>query len=179
MNKPLFSWKNTLQGLGYKVIWGGTKQNKKIREQERTQQQYGALEPRQMLAGDTGLTLQSDLSQVFASVVDPLVVRTGQFNNDSTLDAAIISSSGQLTIATNGDDGTWQTRQTTDLGTGTVHGMDLALVNDDLFEDLIIQGSDNLFVALNDGEGNFTVSQTLSSPLAAGAFASSNGVLIN
>ena len=173
MNKPLFSWKRTIGSLGYKVIWGEGKQNKK-REKERTQQQYGSLEPRQMLAGDTGLVVQADLTEVFATIQDPLVVRAGQLNNDATQDAAILSSSGQLTVATNGGDDTWQTRQTTDLGTGPVFGLELARVDNDLFQDLIIQGSDSLFIATNDGEGQFEITQTLT-PLGVGDLASSNG----
>ncbi len=140
MKMPLSSWKKTLGSLGYKVVWN-RKPSKasRQREKENSQQQYEKLEPRQLLAGDTGLTVQADLTELLATVDNPLVARLGQLNNDPTQDLAIVSTEGQLTVATNGGDDTWQTRQTTDLGTGPLVGMELSLVDDDLFADLILQ----------------------------------------
>ncbi len=174
MKLPLHSWKKTIGNLGYKVVKKrapSTFRKNVKREQERSQQQYGTLEPRQMLAGDTGLTLQSELNQVFVTAADPLVVRTGQLDANLTQDAAILSANGRLTIATNGNDNSWQTRQTTDLGIPNAQAMELALINDDPFPDLVIQSSAGLHLAINDGDGNFSVSETLT-PLAPGAFAS-------
>ena len=176
MKLPITGWDRTLKALGRKVVWKRTtnEQSKRKRDLLNNIQQYEALEPRQLLAGDTGLTVQADLSELLATIDNPLVARLGQFNNDATQDLAVVSSNGQLTVATNGGDDTWQTRQTTDLGTGPLQGMELALVDDDLFADLILQGPDNIFVALNDGDGNFTVSQTLT-PLSAGALGNVSG----
>ena len=114
--------------------------------------------------------LQADPNRLLATDEGALVVKLGQFDSNTSFDLAILNSDGTLTIATNGDDGTWQSRQTIDLGVGPLHGMELSLVNGDALPDLIIQGSDSLFVALNDGDGNFSVSQTLT-PFAAGEMA--------
>ena len=121
-----------------------------------------------MMAGDTGLVVQADLTGLIATEEDPLVVRLGQFDANPSYDLAVLNASGSLTIATNGADGTWQSRLTTDLGVGPLHGLELSLVDDDPLPDLILQGPDNLFVALNDGSGNFSVTQTLT-PFSPGA----------
>ena len=180
MKLPLLSWNKTIRNLGFRVIRRpqsfkvATKT--KLRKKEADQQTYGPLEPRQMLAGDTGLAIQADLNQLLDTFDDPIVVRTGQFDNNTSWDAAVLSSSGNLTIATNGDDGTWQNRRTVDLGVGPLNGLnglEVARVNNDIFADLILQGPDGIYVAAGDGEGNFAVTQTIS-PLAAGALAASN-----
>ena len=178
MKLPLLSWNKTIRNLGFRVIRRpqsfkvATKT--KLRKKEAEQQSYGPLEPRQMLAGDTGLAIQADLNQLLDTFDDPIVVRTGQFDNNTSWDAAVLSSSGNLTIATNGDDGTWQNRRTVDLGVGPLNGLEVARVNNDIFADLILQGPDGIYVAAGDGEGNFAVNQTLS-PLVAGALAASSG----
>ena len=138
MKLPITNWNKTLRSLGYKVV--RQQKQKRKRESQIAQVQYETLEPRQMLAGDTGLVVQADLDQLFATADNPLVARTGQFDGNASHDVAILSASRQLTVATNGDDGTWQSRQTVDLGVGPLQGMELALVNDDAFADLVLQG---------------------------------------
>lgn len=181
MKLPLTSWNRTLRTLGYKVVRnqsaGRLKGLKRKREQEAGQYQYENLEPRQMLAGDTGLVVQADLDQLFASTSNPLVARLGQFDANASQDLAILSASGQLTIATNGNNDTWQTRQTVDLGVGPLHGMELALVNDDVFADLVLQGPNNIFIAINDGAGHFSVTQTLTPGLSGNMSPGSAGAL--
>ena len=177
MRLSLPSWKRTLGALGYKVVRKSVAQKaQQNRNHLKLNQQpdYGTLEPRQMMAGDTGLVVQAELDDLFTTISDPIVVKLGQFDANDSQDAAILSSDGQLTIATNGNDNSWQNQRTVDLGVGELHGLELALVDDDPFADLILQGDNNLFVALNDGEGNFSIAQTLAAP-SIGAF--NNGTL--
>jgi len=140
MRLSLPSWKRTLGALGYKVVRKSVAQKaQQNRNHLKLNQQpdYGTLEPRQMMAGDTGLVVQAELDDLFTTISDPIVVKLGQFDANDSQDA--------------------------------LHGLELALVDDDLFADLILQGDDNLYIALNDGEGNFSIAQTLAAP-SAGAF---------
>ncbi len=184
MKLSITEWKSTLRALGYRVvrtsnrrgltpncavfgaIWGLTPSLRgsqaRAAEQRRAALAFEKLDPRQLLAGDFGLVVQANLNQVLATVANPLVVRLADFNGDVHQDAAIISSTGQLTEALNGGDGTWRTRQTTALASGPVLGMEVSLVNSDAAPDLILQTPDHVLIATNNGAGLFTITQTLS-----------------
>lgn len=159
MKLPITEWKSTLRTLGYRVV--RKKPSLRAGERRTGPQGYGNLEKRQLLAGDFGIVVQASLDEALATVANPVVVRLGDFNGDVHQDAAIVSSSGQLTVALNGGDGTWRTRQTTLLTSGSVLGMEVSLVNGDAAPDLILQTPDQLLIALNSGTGLFTVAQTL------------------
>ena len=53
MTLPIASWRKTLKALGYKVVRYSHRKRK--REKQSQFYSYGPLEPRQLLAGDTGL----------------------------------------------------------------------------------------------------------------------------
>ena len=165
MKMPITSWKNTLRMLGYKVVRNPALEKK--RKSSLTHYQYENLEPRQMLVGDLGVVLQAEIDQQLQFATDPIVARLGQLDENASQDLVVLSSGGELTVATNGENNQWQTVQTVDLGVGPLHGMELTLINDDPFADLILQGPDSIFIALNDGNGHFSVVQTLQ-PLGAG-----------
>ena len=168
MKLPFAGWKRTIRSLGYKVT-------RSIQRTPTATNDYDSfvvenLEPRQMLSGGTGLIVQADLDQAMSLVPNPLIAQIGQFDSDATDDLAVLSADGRVTIATNGGDATWHTRQTVDLSVGPLQGMETALVNGDDFTDLILQGNDHIFVALNDGGGHFSIASTLT-PLPAGSMA--------
>jgi len=87
MRLSIPSWKRTLRALGYKVVRNPISQRaQKNRNRLKLNQQpdYGALEPRQMMAGDTGLVVQAELDDLFTTISNPIVVKLGQFDsNDS------------------------------------------------------------------------------------------------
>ena len=78
------------------------------------------------------------------------------------IDLATLGSGGQLTVALNGGDDTWASIQTTDLGVGSLNGMELGRFDPDGDSDLIVQGSDAISVFDNDGNAQFSLSQSTS-----------------
>src|SRR5687767_201609 len=94
------------------------------------------LEERRLLA----LTTAPD--QPLLAENTPLDVRLGFLNQDTHQDLAALNEDGSLTVAFNGGDDQWLSAQTIPLGLGTLHGMELAPVDDDALSDLIVQGPD-------------------------------------
>ena len=70
MTLPIASWKKTLKSLGYKVVRRSTRKRK--RDSHCQFYSYGPLEPRQLLAGDTGVI----------HVVDRIADRSFQYAQD-------------------------------------------------------------------------------------------------
>lgn len=120
------------------------------------------------------LAVASPPDEPFFAGDQPLEVRAGILNGDPHLDLATISASGDLTIALNGGDDTWSSVQTNPLGLGALHGMQMERLDADVDSDLVVQGPDALFVLNNDGDGNFTLAQTIQATVP-GVFAPSDG----
>ncbi len=120
------------------------------------------------------LTLASDPDQPLGTGDGPLAIELGPIDTDATNDLAVLSADGRVTIALNGGDDTWQSVTTTDLGLGPLIGMKLAPVDQDGFQDLILQGADSVSIALGNGNGQFTVHQTVT-PGVPGFLAPSGG----
>ena len=112
------------------------------------------LEPRLML------TVASDPDQLLPTGDVPLAVELGPINTDASVDLVTLSADGQLTVAFNDGADHWQDVTTTDLLLGPLVGMQLAPVDRDAYQDLILQGPDSIHIALGDGTGKFTLHST-------------------
>jgi hypothetical protein len=126
------------------------------------------LEAREML------TVASDPDQTLVTGAEPLQVQLGAIDGGERLDLVALGANGDLTFASNGDDNTWQTVQTTDLGLGTLNGMLLAPVGFDPFADLVVQGPDSVSLLSGDGTGQFSLVDTVA-PGAPGSLAPTGG----
>ena len=124
------------------------------------------LEDRRMLA------VLSQPSIALPTVDDPVQVGLGTFNNDALHDAVILSSGGDLTIATGGPDDNWQTILSVDPAIGPQQTLVTERLSADPFTDLVTQSADEINVLHSDGAGGFSVVQTLAAP-TAGGFANS------
>lgn len=137
---------------------------------KRRQQRLG-LEP---LEDRILLSLGSRLDQVFPTGPKPLAVQIGQIDGATPVDLAVLGADGQLTVALNSGQTTWQSVTSVDLGVGPASGLALGRFDTDLLTDVVIQGPSALTLARGDGTGRFTVSQTII-PGAAGVLAPRDG----
>ena len=148
---------------------GPKKRKAKKRPQfDRRNSRIEQLEPRQML------TVDSPLSEPLVTVADPLEAQLVPVDANISVDLLALGSAGDLTVALNRGNNTWESSQSVDLGLGSLNGLSTGLFNGDLFPDLIVQGPDSLSVAIGDGAGGFNVNQTIAAT-TPGSFAPTGG----
>ncbi|MGD9128259.1 MAG: VCBS repeat-containing protein, partial [Planctomycetia bacterium] len=115
------------------------------------------------------------LPDKFLSTVDePLDVYIAPLNNDATADMLVLGSGGDMTVALNGGDDTWNNVSTTDLGIGSADGFTLARVDGDAPLDLLVQNGDGIHIFMGDGNAGFNLSQTIAAD-TPGTWATSDG----
>ena len=141
---------------------------KRLAKLRSRQSQIESLEQRQML------TVASDPAHSFASGNQPLDIKLAPIDAGTRDDLAAISTSGELTVALNQDDNSWQSIQTTSLGLGPLNGMELTVFDFGPFSDVIVQGPDSVSLLTGDGTGQFALGNTVT-PGAAGTLAPSGG----
>ena len=88
----------------------------------------------------------------------PLSVELMPLNGDRTSDMLVVSSDGQITFAVNDEGERWTSVLQQSLGIDSVQGATSALLNNDAFVDLIIQGPDAIHFFTNDGSLGFAAS---------------------
>jgi len=104
----------------------------------------------------------------------PVEVHIAPVNDDLFPDVLALNSNGTLTVGFNNGADVLHQVQTQDLGVGPLHGFTVANLGAGAFPELILQGPNGLYVARNDGTGQFSIVQTLT-PVGAGLLAASGG----
>ncbi|MEM6473492.1 MAG: PKD domain-containing protein, partial [Planctomycetota bacterium] len=138
-----------------------TRERKKRKSRVSLMQQ---LEDRHMLA------VLSNPSQPFATVDQPVAIGLGTFGSDASIDAVILGSGGDLTLANRASDDNWQTIETIDTGLGPQSTLVAERLSADPQTDLVTQSEDAITVLHGNIDGSFTVAQTIAAP-SPGAFA--------
>ncbi|MES2790039.1 MAG: putative Ig domain-containing protein [Planctomycetota bacterium] len=113
------------------------------------------------------LTLTSPPDQLFGLAAAAVDVELGFIDDDSRNDMIALDADGNVSVALNNGDDTWRQVKVSDLNIVGATGMTLGLINDDAVLDVIIQGANEIVVALGDGSGGFTRNQSLT-PAGAG-----------
>ena len=129
--------------------------------------------PTESLESRVLLTIEVDTP--FGASGGPLAQVAERFDANATFDLVTLSATGQLTVALNGGDDVWSSIQTMSLGLTSGVGLASGRINSDPFADLAIQSADGISIALSDGLGGFSISQTLT-PALAGQLARSSGL---
>ena len=121
------------------------------------------------------LLLTVDVDQPFSAPGGPIAQVSERFDSNASYDLVTLSASGNLTVALNQGDGAWSSIQSPGLGLTSGVGLAAGRVNSDPFADLAIQTDDNVMIAVSDGAGSFSVTQTLT-PATSGQLARSVGL---
>ena len=128
---------------------------------------FEALEPREMM------TVASSPAHTLPAGSGPLEVKPGPIDTGERADLVALSTDGRLTVALNNDDNRWQSIQTIDLQLGTLHGMELALIDSGPHADVVVQGHDSIYLLRGEGTGQFTLADAVSG--TPGAMAPAGG----
>lgn len=107
------------------------------------------------------LTLTSTPDQLFDLSSAAIDVELGLVDDDSRNDMITLDIDGNLCVALNNGDDSWRQVKVSELDIVGATGLTLGLINDDAFLDAIIQGANEIVVALGDGSGGFARSQSL------------------
>ena len=110
--------------------------------------------------------------QTFSSSSQPIDLVAVDLDADGRDDLVSVDrATGVLTVALNRDGAEWRSITAVNLGVGSIHGLAAGDFNEDGKADLLLQGPTSLFLALGNGQGGFTLGQTLT---AAGLAAPAN-----
>ena len=152
----LHSWLNHLRRLTRPSGLRGNRRRSQ-RLTERVAQPIEGLEARVLLT--------IDVDQPFSVPGGPIAQVSERFDADASYDLVTLSATGDLTVALNRGDGAWSSIQSTGLGLSSGVGLAAGRVNSDPFADLAIQSADLIAIAVSNGVGEFTLTQTLSPAL--------------
>ncbi len=119
--------------------------------------------------------LTIDVDQPFPVPGGPMAQVSERFDADASYDLVTLSATGDLTVALNRGDGAWSSIQSMGLGLTSGVGLAAGRINADPFADLAIQSADQITIAVSNGAGEFSLTQTLT-PALPGMLARSDGL---
>ena len=124
---------------------------------------------------ETRLLLTIDVDQPFSVPGGPIAQASERFDANASYDLVTLSATGDLTVALNQGDGSWSSIQSTGMGLTSGVGLAAGRINSDPFADLAIQSADKITIAVSNGAGEFTATQTLT-PALPGQLGRSGGL---
>ncbi len=110
------------------------------------------------------LAIASPPSQPLAVADEPIAITSGLIDSDPAIDLVSLSRTGQLSVARNGNNGTWTSVESFELGLSPTFGMVGSSLNDDAYLDLVVIGSSSARVLFGDGAGRFRTGPQLDAP---------------
>ncbi|MGN6134711.1 MAG: FG-GAP repeat domain-containing protein [Aureliella sp.] len=123
---------------------------------------FETLEPRRLLA------VASLPSEPLNTVAHPIAVESGLIDGNATTDLVVLGRDGQLSVALNSGENSWQSAKTLPLELGAAYGMASGWMDADASLDLVVVGNDSAKVLLGDRRGGFQLAATLAAPAGAG-----------
>ena len=146
--------------FGFRPVFAVVESHMHRRRRARLRRQRVQMSSRNMemevLEAREMLTVASDDFNPLGTGDQPLAVNLAAIDGGARDDLVALGANGDLTIALNGDDDTWQSVQTNNLGLGTVYGLEVAPITSDAFSDIVTQSGDGVHLLTGDGQGGFT-----------------------
>lgn len=148
-----FAWP---RGIRSGVI-GRSLATKRLKQRSK-QHLIEALEPRHLMA------VAAVPNQPLRVAAQPIAIESGLIDSDPAIDLVTLNSAGTLSVALNGANGSWRSLRDDDLGLGQAYGMTAGALDGNPSLDLVVIGASTARVLVGDGNGGFTLGDTLRAP---------------